>query len=66
MPACCCSLAGTRACDTCQNGASQYRGFFINIPIQENPMWEWTTATPKKIIEKFDKDGNLIERITEG
>ena len=58
MPVCGCTLAGTKACLTCPN----------------NTIMQWSVPEyslryePKRqrIIEKFDKDGKLIERITEG
>jgi hypothetical protein len=48
---CCCSLAGTVACLNCPN---RFQGYY--------PSWNVPT---KKVIEKFDDKGNLIERITE-
>jgi len=53
MTICCCSLAGTRACETCPNNTDITR------------YGEWTYIPAYKVIEKYDKDGNLIERITE-
>ena len=63
MVACCCSLSGTAACLTCPNG-SQYQGyhsFKIVRPVDDN----CEVKKVKRIIEKFDEKGNLIERITE-
>lgn len=57
MKACWCSLAGTRACLTCPNS-----------DIGWNSPKEHLDCIPYKIklvIEKFDKDGKLVERITE-
>ena len=54
---CCCSLAGTVACWTCPNWTIYC---FPKSP--DN----YTFTTPvKRVIEKFDEKGNLIERITE-
>ena len=52
MTVCCCSLAGTRACRTCQ----------MNPGYEDHGTYR---IGPTKIIEKFDDKGNLIERITE-
>ena len=52
MSTCCCSLAGTRACDTCPNGPSRY------------PYQIWPIPIRTKIIEKYE-NGKLIERIIE-
>lgn len=32
-------------------------------PYEPNYEWTWPYPIKKKIIEKYDKDGNLIERI---
>lgn len=55
---CNCTLAGTRACLNCPN----YQQYF-GLP-QFEPM---KTFFPKKkkVTEKYDKDGSLIERIIE-
>jgi hypothetical protein len=58
MPVCCCSLAGTKACIT-----------YVNSELGSiNPNYrhwiKYDTRKPR-VIEKFDKDGKLIERITE-
>ena len=57
MLACYCSLAGTRACLTCSKGMIDMM-FYPPIYYEKNKPKE-------RIIEKFDKDGKLIERITE-
>lgn len=62
MGACCCSLDGTRACLSCTNHQEE---FTWTIP---SGWYEQVKNIPraKCIIEKFDKDGKIIERITEG
>lgn len=73
MISCCCSLAGTKACDTCSAGPSQggYTGFNITWPLNHglktdgNMTIDKPKEKQKRITEKFDKDGKLIERITE-
>ena len=52
MVSCCCSLAGTRACETCPNSPMKSIQF---VPIMQN----------QKIIEKYE-NGKLIERTIEG
>ncbi len=62
---CCCSLAGTVACFTCP---SRYQYEWWRTPYTYYPAYpDITYPKPhsKKIIEKFDKDGKLIERIVE-
>lgn len=57
MMSCCCSLAGTNACLTCPNYTIQQWVVpkeYIEVP-----------KKTKRIIEKFNEDGKLIERITE-
>jgi hypothetical protein len=59
MSICCCSLAGTAACETCSNRPYNSSRF--------NPL-DYKLFTPiktKKVIERFDKDGKLVERIVE-
>lgn len=69
MISCCCTLAGTRACDTCSAGPSQ--GHTITWPLNYglttdgNITIDKSKEKQKRITEKFDKDGKLIERITE-
>ena len=58
---CCCSLAGTRACLSCPNGWEWNGALYWFIP-----PWVVGEPKPKRVIEKFDKDGKLIERVTEG
>jgi len=58
MKACFCTLAGTRACDTCPNSPSLRPIFTPFYPA-------FRTEKTKRIVEKFDEKGNLIERITE-
>ncbi len=56
---CCCSLAGTSACLGC---------YMRNSNISYYPTYPdiyYPKPYIKKITEKFDKDGKLIERITE-
>ena len=53
MVSCCCSLAGTRACDSCPNGPSRGSSNYFPIPM-----------SGQRIIEKY-QDGKLIERIVE-
>lgn len=57
---CCCSLAGTQACMRCGRWREYYGDWTapIRYPIEPN-------VKPKRIIEKFDKDGKLMERIVE-
>ena len=68
---CCCSLAGSVACRNCSRWKEYYGDNIFNYPKND-----WTeigqygknTLKPeihkiKKTIEKFDKDGKLIERI---
>ncbi len=58
---CWCSLAGTAACARCNNnpqyGEWSYYHTYPNIPIRR--------FCTKKITEKFDENGKLIERIIE-
>jgi hypothetical protein len=70
---CGCGLAGTKACLSCQRNLEQ-RGSDWSIPstIQNwsiNPLPQQQIPLPnlkvKRVIEKFDDKGNLIERITE-
>ena len=56
---CCCQMAGTKACDTCPNAPSRI------IPLEIFHDFNSYISKSKKIIEKFDEKGNLIERITE-
>jgi ABC-type uncharacterized transport system auxiliary subunit len=60
MNTCGCTLAGTNACLRCPNS---------NINYYPSTTWYYPFHSPvitgKKITEKFDKDGKLIERITE-
>jgi hypothetical protein len=57
MIACCCSMAGTKACLTC--------------PQYQNMIWpDQASIMPniyptRKTTEKYDKDGKIIERIIE-
>lgn len=62
MPACCCGLAGTNACRTCSNGPLFYQW---DVLPYHRTAWQ-TPRTPGRVIEKFDTEGKLIERITEG
>ena len=55
---CNCTLAGTAACLVCPR-YQQYLGDSNIYPPTYLP------SGNKKITEKFDKDGKLIERITE-
>lgn len=54
MLICNCALAGTRACLTCP----QYQ----NMLYEQS--WQWPRPI-KKITEKYDEKGKLIERIIE-
>lgn len=57
MKVCCCSLAGTRACDNCRNGASEvlfnpvtiFLGIAERIPDQ--PTF-WSTTSLSDVYEK--------------
>lgn len=60
MSVCCCSLAGTGACNNCTN-SSEYMGYFYSLKIQ--PLVHKNLG--KRVIEEFDKDGKVIKRITE-
>lgn len=56
---CCCSMAGTLACEECmrrQGYIKPYNSGIVNMP---RPLKKRT------VIEKFDKEGKLIERIIE-
>ena len=53
MISCCCSLAGTRACDSCPNGPSRGSSNYFPIPM-----------SGQRIIEKYQY-GKLVERIVE-
>ena len=62
MGGCCCSLAGTVACKNCPNHAG-----FYGYPEPFYPTCPPPFPVPDKkniITEKFDKDGNLVERVT--
>ncbi len=65
MSSCCCSLAGTRACFTCPNGPNQYSPY-MTYPVYYQNIPQTYPSPSKKITEKYDKDGKLIERIIEG
>ena len=52
---CWCTLAGTMACKTCPKYLQSFG--------QQYKYTQWNS--PKRIIEKYDDKGNLIERITE-
>ncbi len=61
---CWCSLAGTAACARCNNNSwsSWYIPYVPYYPTYPDiPM----KSPAKKITEKFDKDGNVVERIVE-
>ena len=71
MHVCGCSLSGTRACLTCSNGLVANA-----VPLYPMPATNWPgeqqseyvvpiIQKTKRVIEKFDEKGNLIERITE-
>lgn len=56
MLTCMCTLAGTKACLAC--------------PAYQNQMWHDSQTIPnvkpvRKVTEKYDEAGNLIERIIE-
>lgn len=57
MNACCCSLAGTAACAACRNR--------LVVDFFAYPEWPQVGRHTRRIIEEFDKDGNLIKRTTE-
>ena len=58
-------LAGTRACIGCPSNRA-YTGLFLENEITRMGDFEQIyNKQNKRIIEKFDKDGKLIERITE-
>jgi len=60
MLVCSCSLAGTKACLSC----SQYIKYYGETSyLQIGKPFDFQRA--QKITEKYDKDGNLIERIIE-
>jgi hypothetical protein len=63
MLVCHCILAGTAACRNCQRYIEHY-----GVHPSEQ-LYDYEAPTKvikvKRIIEKFDKDGKLIERITE-
>ena len=55
MCVCCCSLAGTKACDYCPNGPSQYSGpWTTNIPIRVDKSQE--IADLKRRIKQLEDD----------
>ena len=56
MRKCWCVLAGTSACDTCPNSREI---------TTTGRYGEWTYVPACRVIEKYDTDGKLIERITE-
>lgn len=58
MKVCWCTLAGTMACKNCPNNS-----YYTGLSLKE--VEEFYNKKPKRIIEKFDQDGKLIERITE-
>ena len=60
MSTCCCTLAGTRACENCPNGPMRvpWMGKYEPIPYVQYPH-------TRRIVEKFDENGKLIERIIE-
>jgi len=58
MKSCYCMLAGTPACINCHNNEWSDTNYNWAIPIHK-------LHKQKRIIEKFDDKGNLIERITE-
>jgi hypothetical protein len=60
MPVCNCSLAGTKACENCMNLNKTYT---LTLPLGFYDMSNKRTSI--RTIEKFDKDGKIIERITE-
>jgi len=58
MQVCHCSLAGTSACAGCfQNPNAKW---FSSLDTHYQPI-----RKNKRVIEKFNQDGKLIERITE-
>mgnify|MGYP001411248134 CR=1 FL=1 len=52
---CCCSLAGTKACLSCPTYLNDI-AFGVN---KVNESYKY------RVVEKFDENGKLIERITE-
>ncbi len=69
---CHCTLGGSVACESCPNYRKYYGDRAIHYKKPDNleeamqKYYKLTNPTPKRIIEKFDEKGNLIERITEG
>lgn len=67
MRVCCCSLAGTDACKTCLNGSvstfTNYWNWWQDWYVPEGT--GYVKNSYKKVTEKYDKDGKLIERIVE-
>ena len=57
MNFCLCTLAGTRACLTCPQYIEYFGQSVSGIPFQY-------PLKKTEVIEKFDENGKLIERIT--
>ena len=70
MKACCCVLPymNPNACKNCLNNKDDVSEFYLGFFPYPNETYqpkEWQKdTTHKEVIEKFDKDGKLIERIT--
>lgn len=63
---CWCSLAGSKICETCGIGSWMSLPSTTTYPTSQTPDWhlsDWHSG--RKVTEKFDKDGKLIERVTE-
>jgi hypothetical protein len=63
MGGCSCSLAGTNACMTCGNGG--VRDWHSNQYLYSKKYQMSQGSISKRVIEKFDSEGRLVERITE-
>ncbi len=66
MRVCHCALPAMTGSSDCCRGCPNNQETFDESYFRIVPYEPYKPMTKKEIIEKFDKDGNLIERITRG